>query len=99
MKQNKQGEHIVQHHVKYKEIHGVDEIVLMPASEHVELHRKLRQKGKCKVPVDELKKISSNASVRTRCKDRKKVPLEEKLDKLFTSGMSNAKKIYLDKLK
>ena len=56
---------LVQHHTKYKEIHGEDEIVMMTPSEHVRLHKRLRSKGQCTVPVDELTKISRAAHRRT----------------------------------
>ena len=56
---------LIQHHKKYKEIHGVDEIVMMTRSEHSKLHIRLRREGKCNVPVDELKKISGAARGRT----------------------------------
>ena len=54
-----------QHHIKYKEIHGVDEIVMLTPSEHKELHRRLRREGKCNVPADELAKISHRAHRRS----------------------------------
>ena len=41
---------MVHHHIKYKEIHGVDEVVLMDKGEHAKLHRKLRREYKCNVP-------------------------------------------------
>lgn len=56
----------VHHHVKYKEIRGVDEIVILTRSEHQKLHARLRKEGKCKVPVKELEKISSLANRRRR---------------------------------
>jgi len=51
------GEHqmLVQHHVKYKEIHGVDEIKIMTMSEHKNLHIRLRKEGKCNIPPKELR--------------------------------------------
>jgi len=55
----------VQHHIKYKEIHGIDEIVLMPRGEHRALHNKLRKEGKCKICIDELHKIALRAHQRT----------------------------------
>jgi len=60
-------EKTVVHHVKYKEIHGVDETVLLTLSEHNKLHHRLRKSGKCTVPVKELSKISCAANERT-CK-------------------------------
>jgi len=56
---------LVEHHVKYKEIHGVDETIWILQSEHLKLHRRLRREGKCKVPVKELSKISQKARDRT----------------------------------
>jgi len=63
---NDSTEHgLIQHHVKYKELHGVDEIVLMTQSEHKKLHMRLRKNNKCQVPRDELHKISAAAHRRT----------------------------------
>lgn len=56
---------LIQHHVKYLEIHGVDETVWLTVSEHVKLHKRLRREGKCNVPSDELKKIAMAAHNRT----------------------------------
>lgn len=56
---------MVEHHVKYKEIHGVDETVWMTQNEHKILHNKLRREGACNIPVDELRKISKSAYART----------------------------------
>lgn len=56
---------VIQHHVKYKEIHGVDEIVLMTKSDHTRLHRRLRQEGKCNISPKELHKLSGIAKNRT----------------------------------
>lgn len=64
---------LVEHHIKYLEIHGVDETVLMTQSEHQKLHYRLRRGGKCNIPVDELKKIAHAAHNRTaKTKERKK---------------------------
>lgn len=57
---------LIQHHVKYKEIHGVDEIVLLTPEEHGQLHARLRREGKCNTPADELAKISMKAHKRTK---------------------------------
>jgi len=54
-----------QHHVKYKELHGADKIVMLTHSEHRALHHRLRREGKCNVPVDELAKISDTARRRS----------------------------------
>ena len=55
---------LVHHHIKYKEIHGVDEVVMMEKGEHNKLHRRLRREGKCNVPQIILHKISSSANSR-----------------------------------
>ena len=62
---NENGETLVEHHTKYKEIHGVDETVWLTDSEHKKLHKKLRREGGCKIPVDELRRISKSAYART----------------------------------
>lgn len=54
----------VNHHVKYKEIHGVDEIVIMDKGEHGRLHTRLRREGKCNIPPKELARISMKANMR-----------------------------------
>lgn len=56
---------LIEHHTKYKEIHGVDESVFLTVSEHKTLHNKLRKEGKCNIPVDVLQKISRKAYHRT----------------------------------
>ncbi len=56
---------LVEHHIKYKEIHGYDETVWITQSEHKKLHSRLRKEGKCNVSVDELHKISTAAHGRT----------------------------------
>jgi len=56
---------LVEHHVKYKEIHGVDETVFLTPSEHKRLHLKLRKTGKCDIPSNELHAISKRAHLRT----------------------------------
>ncbi len=58
-------ESLIQHHVKYKELHKVDKIVMMAKSEHMKLHARLRKEGECNVPVDELHKISEKAHRRS----------------------------------
>lgn len=55
---------ILRHHIKYKELHGEDKTVRLTASEHMNLHIKLRREGKCKVPSKKLCKISIGASKR-----------------------------------
>lgn len=64
---------LVQHHIKYKEIHGEDVIVLMDKSEHNKLHIRLRKEGLCKVPIKELRKISLAARKRTDIDKRNQV--------------------------
>lgn len=56
---------LVEHHVKYKEIHGVDETVWMTPSEHRLLHVRLRKGGGCNISVEDLTKISRAACKRT----------------------------------
>lgn len=57
---------IIEHHTKYKEIHGENMSVLMPRSEHIRLHIKLRRDGKCNIPPAELRKISNRANRKSR---------------------------------
>ena len=57
---------LVEHHIKYREIHGEDKnIIIMSNGEHVMLHRTLRKQGECNIPVKELAKISRKACLRT----------------------------------
>lgn len=56
---------LVEHHTKYKEIHGIDETVWITASEHRILHNRLRREGKCNIPAKDLEKISDRAGIRT----------------------------------
>lgn len=56
---------LIEHHVKYKEIHGIDETIWLTTSEHVKLHNRLRKEGKCNVPAEKLAKISQKAYRRT----------------------------------
>lgn len=56
---------LVEHHTKYKELHGVDETVWLTPSEHKLIHMRLRRENKCQVPVNELQKISVAAYRRT----------------------------------
>lgn len=62
---NNGTELLIQHHKKYEEIHGMDEIVWMTNSEHRSLHMRLRKEGKCTIPVDKLRTIASAAHNRT----------------------------------
>ena len=56
---------MVQHHRKYKELHGEDEVVMMDRGEHIRLHQRLRRSKKCLVPATELRAISNAAYLRT----------------------------------
>ena len=56
---------LVQHHEKYKEIHGEDKIVMMDYAEHKKLHKRLRKEGKCTIPAKELHSIVHAAYRRT----------------------------------
>lgn len=56
---------VVEHHTKYKEIHGIDETLWMTPSEHRNLHNRLRNEGKCNISSEELTKISIAACERT----------------------------------
>ena len=62
---NERDEKMIEHHTKYREIHGVDETVWMTRSEHILLHKKLRGEGKCNVTPSKLKSISIAAYGRT----------------------------------
>lgn len=74
---------MVEHHIKYKEIHGVDETVWMTQSEHQKLHRKLREEGKYNIPAEDLKPIVKAAHQRTRkYKEYKKNYMEENREKI-----------------
>lgn len=43
-------EKLEQHHVRYKELHGEDEIVMLTISEHKRLHAELRANGAKPIP-------------------------------------------------
>jgi len=49
---------ILNHHEKYKTIHGVEKTKDMTHSEHRKLHSRLRREGKCNIPADILSIIS-----------------------------------------
>lgn len=68
------GFELIEHHTKYKEIHGVDESLWMTHSEHRNLHNRLRREGKCNIDPEELKRISLMATGRT---DKRKKYMEE----------------------
>ena len=57
---------LVQHHIKYIEIHGVDEVVMMEKGEHDKLHKRLRSVGKCSMTAVELDRISKRAHQRSK---------------------------------
>lgn len=60
---------LIEHHTKYKEIHGVDETIWMERSEHDKLHHRLRREKKCNIPPEVLNKIAKAAHRRTeKCK-------------------------------
>lgn len=65
MNKNENGETLVEHHTKYKEIHGYDETVWITQSEHKLLHHRLRKEGKCNIPPSKLHKIAIAANQRT----------------------------------
>ena len=65
MKSYKKNSELIRHHVRYKELHGADEIVWMNRSEHKKLHYRLRKEKKCNVSSKELAVISSKARGRT----------------------------------
>ena len=61
----------VHHHIKYKEIHGVDEVVVMDKGEHRKLHNRLRKENKCNIPPTDLCKISARANSRVYRKEHR----------------------------
>lgn len=64
---------LISHHIKYYEIHGKDEVILMTKSEHAALHKQLRRTNKCVIPSNKLSLISYKA--RGRLSKRKKYNL------------------------
>lgn len=56
---------LIEHHTKYKEIHGEDKTVFIPVGNHVSIHRRLRKEGKCNISPKELYEISQSAFRRT----------------------------------
>ena len=56
---------LVEHHTKYKEIHGLDETIWMDKGKHRSLHNRLRKTGKCNIPPEQLELISKHAYTRT----------------------------------
>lgn len=73
---------LVQHHTKYKEIHGVDEIVLMRCGEHIKHHNRLRKAGCCKIPPD----VTHDAHLRS--------PKHKETTKRYTSNHQRKIKFY-----
>jgi len=84
---------IVEHHVKYKEIHGVDETVFMSRSEHSILHRRLRKEGRCNIPSEQLTKIANTAHNRTE-KQKKYFKEYHQTNKMKLWQSDYAKKAY-----
>src|SRR3990172_1537770 len=74
---------LVEHHIKYKEIHGVDETVWMEKGEHMKLHKRLRKEGKCKIPVLVLRDISNLANHRARKRRVQQIGFDEPILKNF----------------
>ncbi len=56
---------LIEHHIKYRELHGDDDTVWLTRSEHHKLHNRLRRKGKCKISPKELEIVSKKAHNRT----------------------------------
>ena len=71
---------LVRHHTKYKEIHGEDEVILMEAGEHHALHKRLREKGECAIPVNELAEISRAARNRVTKQEMNSIKSSEVYD-------------------
>lgn len=70
-KEDAQGKgQIVEHHIKYEDIHGEEKTTSMTMSEHIRLHKRLRKEGKCNIPVEELTKASIRSSHRKRCTNK-----------------------------
>jgi len=75
---------LVEHHIKYKEIHGIDETVWMDKSAHSKLHLRLRKEGKCNIPPQNLNKISTLAAGRTdKHKEQMKQYKHDKKKQIF----------------
>lgn len=95
MKINERGEKMVEHHVKYKELHGVDETVWMTVREHKLLHMKLRREGKCTVSSGKLKKISGAARNRTqKVRDYARKRYEENIEEIRKERREYSRKYY-----
>jgi len=90
------GLDLVQHHVKYKEIHGEDVIVLMTRSEHKKLHNRLRREGKCNIPAIKLHTISNKAHKRTLSNKIKQREYESKsrIRMTFTENVGKNVSLY-----
>lgn len=64
--------------MRYTEIHGVDEIVMMEKGAHKRLHQRLRRESKCSVSATKLNAISKLAHQRTRkCKETTKKRMQK----------------------
>ena len=55
-------ENIIHHHVKYLELHDIEEIILLCKSCHQKLHNKLRRDNKCGIFPDDLNTLSYNST-------------------------------------
>jgi hypothetical protein len=93
---------LIHHHIKYKEIHGIDEVVLMEKSEHAKLHARLRKEKKCNVPPEKLHAISMRARSRAdydNAKDRARKQYtkygEEKIIKMRIYNSHNNKRFFV----
>ena len=84
---------IVEHHIKYKEIHGVDETVFITRSEHQKIHRRLRREGKCKIPSKQLNVIANAAHNRTE-KQKEYLKQYHQTDKMKQWQSNYCKKAY-----
>lgn len=70
---------LIEHHIKYKEIHGEDVTTFMTRSWHKKLHNHLRKEDTYTIPQKELQKIYSAASQRTKkAKERNKLKYRER---------------------
>lgn len=93
-----------QHHIKYEEIHGEDEIVMLSRSEHRLIHRELRADGAKPIPVNviqaahqrspERKKYYENYC-RSKCGKRTIKNLREKCRRIhFSEPLGNYTGLY-----
>lgn len=91
------GSELIEHHTKYKEIHGIDESLWMTPSEHRNLHNRLRAEGKCNIPSEELTKISVAAANRTEKNKQQQVEFHrtEKYRQYFSDRAKKLKNNWL----